>query len=236
MNKADLRLDWCSHEAVKFALRSWYYRPELPIGKLVRIGVWERGEFAGVVLFGMGASSCLGQRWGLTPLQTCELVRLALRPDHTAPLSRVLAISLKMFARHSPGTKLMITFADPSAGHHGGIYQANGWIYLGLTAPDKRYLYKGEWLHSRGVKPSGFTTLPGGRRMTCPRPQDCERMERTPGKHRYGFPLDVATRELVLRDAKPYPATDSPRVGTSTRDGAPVEVGGATPTPALQIS
>src|SRR4051794_10736224 len=59
-----LRLDFCSFEAAKYAVDRWYYRSEMPRGKTVKIGVWENGEFIGVVIFGMGASSELGKRWG----------------------------------------------------------------------------------------------------------------------------------------------------------------------------
>lgn len=48
----DLRLDWCSHATAARAVRRWYYRPEMPRGKLAKLGVWEDGTFVGVVIFG----------------------------------------------------------------------------------------------------------------------------------------------------------------------------------------
>lgn len=227
---SDLRLDFCSHEAAKYAIRHWYYRDELPIGKLVRIGVWEDDIFRGVLLFGPGASDSLGARYGFTPLETCELCRIALG-QHTAPLTRILRVALLLLHRQSPGIRLVITFADPSAGHVGTVYQAANWLYLGQTASDKRYLYQGRWYHSREVKTRGWTDRPGGKRTWAPKPIDCERVEPTTPKLRYGWPMDNEARERLQPFALPYPASsclggdtrDTPRTpaGRGRRDGDP---------------
>ncbi len=61
---------------------------------------------------------------------------------------------------------------------------------------------------------------------------------------RYLYFIDPTARERLTVPVLPFSAIDaagarmyrgkaSSRAGTSTRDGAPVEVGGATPTPAL---
>ena len=41
---ADLRLDFCTHEAAKHAVLRWHYSRAMPSAKLVRIGVWEGGQ------------------------------------------------------------------------------------------------------------------------------------------------------------------------------------------------
>lgn len=204
-----LYLAWCSHEAMRAALTQWYYRDAVPIGKLVRVGVWENATFSGVVTFGAGSSNALGKRWNLTPLQVCEMNRVALRPGHKAQVSRILSIAIKLLRSHAPGLRAVVTFADPEAGHHGGVYQGAGWIYTGKTADDRRYLYRGEWLHSRQVKEQGFTLGIGGQKSLCVRPSECERVERVPGKHRYVMPLDDETRALVMREARPYPKRET---------------------------
>jgi hypothetical protein len=38
-----------------------------------------------------------------------------------------------MVQRHCSGLRLIVSFADTAQGHHGGIYQAAGWIYSGGT-------------------------------------------------------------------------------------------------------
>jgi hypothetical protein len=84
---ARLRLDWCDFEAAKYAVERWYYRSEMPRGKLVRVGVWENGRFCGVVLFGMGSSGDLGKKWGLGLFECCEMVRVALGPHESPALA-----------------------------------------------------------------------------------------------------------------------------------------------------
>lgn len=208
-SKSSLRLDWCTHEAMVAALGRWYYRDVVPMGKLVRVGVWEDGQFAGVVVFGCGSSDALGKRFGLTPLDVCELSRIALRPDHKCSVSRVINLAVSKFLRvKCPGIRLVITFSDPEAGHHGGVYQGAGWIYIGKSAEDRRYLINGSWHHSRSVRASGFVTRPGGARVSCPKPSDAERVEKIPGKHRYALPLDDEMKTLVMKEAQKAPRPD----------------------------
>ena len=200
----DLKLDWCSHEAAKFAIRQWYYRDEMPIGKLVKIGIWEDGEFVGVVIFGMSASDALGKRWGLGTFECCELSRLAMRPDHKSQVSRVVRVALSLLRKHSPGLRAVVSFADPTL-HHGGVYKAGGWLYTGTTAPDRQYTDKaGRVWHSREVKESGWNLSIGGKRIRCPKPSECT-VQRIPGKHRYVMPLDDETKAKVEAFAMPAP-------------------------------
>ncbi len=42
-----LHLDFCSHEAAKYAVMRWHYSRRMPKSKLVRIGVWEDEKFVG---------------------------------------------------------------------------------------------------------------------------------------------------------------------------------------------
>ena len=124
-------------------------------------------------------------------------------------MSRVINLAVNKFLRvQSPGIRLVITFSDPEAGHHGGVYQGAGWLYVGKSAEDRRYLINGEWMHSRGVRACGYVTRPGGARVPCPKPSDAERVEKIPGKHRYMLPLDEEIRALVMREVQPAPRPD----------------------------
>lgn len=205
MAKTDLRLDFCEHRAARWAVEHWYYRREMPVGKLVKIGVWERGEFSGVVIFGMGASNALGKRWGLAGTEVCELARVALKPDHGCQVSRVLRVAVAMLRRQSPGIRAIVSFADPRF-HHGGVYRASGWIYTGQTAPDRQYVDRyGVTHHSRGVKERGWDRTLGGRIIRVPKPSECS-VIRIPGKHRYVMPLDADMRVKLAAFAQKPPS------------------------------
>ena len=56
-SKSDLRLDWCSHEAAKYAVEHWHYSQRMPAGKNTYIGAWEGGKFIGALVFGLGAGA-----------------------------------------------------------------------------------------------------------------------------------------------------------------------------------
>lgn len=177
----------------------------MPVGKVVRLGVWEDGSFIGCVLFGSGACNNLGGPYGLSSQQCCEMLRLALGP-HRTPSSRILAIAVLLLRRHSPGLKAIVSFSDPSAGHLGILYQAGNWIYTGETTPGRVYRLKGsdKIIHSRRVSPNGQKIGFNGNMEKVWRTDQCE-VVATPAKHRYVLPLDDATRTVVTRLAKPKP-------------------------------
>ena len=213
-SKIELKIDWATHEAAKYACENWHYSGCLPTGKLVKVGVWENGKYIGVVLFGRGASPHLGTKFNLTQTEVCELVRIALK-KHITPVSRIMAIAIKFLKSQNTGLKLIVSFADPNQGHHGGVYQANNWVYSGKSASTTEAFINGKWTHMRGAY----------YKMT----KDTKTRE-VQGKHRYLMPLDNDMKESIIKLSQPYPK----RVTKATSSDQ-LESGGAIPTNALQI-
>lgn len=214
----NLRLDWCSYEAAKYAVEHWHYSHAMPSGKLTRIGVWENNKFIGCVLFGRGATNHLVTQYGLTNVEGCELVRIALR-NHKTPVSRIISIAVKMMKRQAPGLRLIVSFADTKENHHGGIYQAAGWIYAGETGQQPFPVINGKLVHPRTLS----IMLRAGKfkkRSDVPHVL-------TPSKYRYLLPLDVKMKQEVLKLAKPYPKR---RELESKASGFQPLEGGAVPT------
>jgi hypothetical protein len=59
-----------------------------------------------------------------------ELSRLVRRPDAAVSLTGLIAATVRFLVRGDcPG--LLVSFADATQGHHGGIYQAASWAYDG---------------------------------------------------------------------------------------------------------
>jgi hypothetical protein len=222
-SRPELRLDWCSHAAAKYACETWHYSGTMPVSKSVKVGVWEGGQFAGAVIFAWGANPNIGKPYGLPMLETAELSRVALRA-HATPVSRILAIAQKMFAKQSPGVRLLVSYADTAQGHHGGIYQASGWIYAGTTSPKTDFMLRGQKLQRRSYTGRNF----GAGRLSVP--AAAVKVD-SPCKHRYLMPLDDDMRAKIAPLAKPYPK----RAGSSASGTSPDQGGrgGATPTPAL---
>jgi hypothetical protein len=222
MGKADLRIDWATHEAAKYACENWHYSKALPVGKMVKVGVWESGQFKGVLLFAWGMNKSLGSPYGLQMNECCELVRIALR-SHEVPVSRMMALALKWLSKQSQGLRLVVSFADPAAGHHGGIYQATNWIYTGQSAPNFEWRLNGKRLNKRAYTGHNFG------KPKCDVPAGAVRVT-LPGKHRYLMPLDAEMEKRVLPLAKPYPKRAKEQDSEN-----PSELGGATPTCTLHI-
>ncbi|MGV2431812.1 UNVERIFIED_CONTAM: protein Mom, partial [Pseudomonas aeruginosa] len=79
--------------------------------------------------------------YGLTQIQGCELTRIALK-NHKTPVSKILSIAIKFLKKQNPKLKLIVSFADPEQGHHGGVYQATNWIYSGQSGESYKYFDK----------------------------------------------------------------------------------------------
>ena len=217
-SKPVLKIDWATHEAAKFACLNWHYSKCIPKSKLAKIGVWEDGKFIGVVIFGVGATSDLVKQYGLQMQQGCELVRVALT-KHKTQVSRIVSIALKFVKSKFPNLRLVVSFADTSHGHHGGIYQAGGWIFNGTSQSSDEYIYKGKRWQGRS-----FRHLYKG-------------MEKHPdvqvvkgsSKYRYLMPLDNDMRKQIEPLSKPYPKRAKKQDSEN-----PSELGGAVPTDTLQ--
>ena len=199
-SKPRLLVDFVDAKAARLAVERWHYSQRLPLGPLVRLGVWEGDRFAGVVLFGRGASNTLGKAYGLGQTEVCELVRVAMRA-HATPVSKVVKFALRKLRESNPGLRLVVSFADPSHGHHGGIYQAGGWVYAGQSGATPMFFHDGRWKHNREVSGGAFG---GERRLTAEHVKHLPKKV-MPGKFRYLMPLDDQMRRQVAELAQPYP-------------------------------
>jgi hypothetical protein len=221
----------CSREAALWAVRAYHYSRTLPSGRALNFGAWEDGTIIGCVIVSRGACANIGQPFGLSQDQIAELTRIALAPGHVAPVSRVLAIVVRLLRRTNPNLECLISYSDQRQQHTGrGVYGACGWTYLGETAREATLWIHGREVHARTVS-SKFGTRdlqwlrtnvdPQARRIDCP------------PKHRWALALSPAMRERLIVVAQPYPKReqgaesgtpqrrrDSPSPGGSQRRGS----------------
>lgn len=196
-----LHLDFCLREAALFAVLAWHYSRALPAGRLVCVGVWENARFIGAVIFGRGASSEIGSPFGLQQSEVCELCRVALGP-HQTPTSRIVSIAVRLLRRQSPGLRLIVSYADPEEGHHGGIYAAMGWLFIGTTNRESLIRLHGRLFHPRTVASRYRTRSIDWLRAHVA--ADAGHL-RTQPKFRYALPLDAAMRGQLTPRVQPYP-------------------------------
>lgn len=207
MSDVDLRVDWCSYEAAKYAVTHWHYSRSLPTPPHNRVGVWENNQFIGCVIFGRGSNNNGHKPYKLDMTEFCELTRIALS-RHETPVSRIVKLAIAFLKQKSPGIRLIVSYADPNVGHYGGIYQAGNWVYTGKTSDDFEAIDKsGRKWHSRQVSRTGVKRQYGTLRSV-PKLDDCE-IVKLSGKHRYLYPLDRAMRKQIAPLAKPYPKRES---------------------------
>lgn len=210
MSKADLKLDWCDHKAAKYAVEHWHYSRSLSSSKNVFIGVWENTTFIGVIIFGRGANKSIASPYGLEQTEVCELTRVALN-THINPVTRILAIAIKLLKKQSPNLKLIVSYADPDQNHYGGIYQGGGWLYADMTKSADEYIVNGKRVHGRSLRSTRAShkfknlhsqnTEEWAKKVLDPN----TRKVQGSSKHRYLYPLTPEMRDKIESLRKPYP-------------------------------
>lgn len=175
----------------------------MPAGKLACLGVWNDDKFCGSIVYGTGANRNSSKMFNLRHNQTCELVRVALVKGHEFMVSRPLAVSIRMIKKSMPGLKLILSYADTAQGHHGGIYQATNWIYIGAVNQPE-FMIKGRRTHKRSLAAKygrNGNVLAWLKRHIDPSASTVA----TKNKHRYVMPLDDETSCMIRKIQRPYP-------------------------------
>ncbi len=222
--QVDLKVDWCSYKAAKYAVENRHYSKSLPAGNGARIGIWEDGNFIGCIVFSHGGTQNIGKPYDLDQWQCIELTRIGLK-EHQTPVSKLMSIGMARLTRLSPKLRLIVSYSDLMQNHFGTIYQAGSWIYTGMIPLD-RYVLFGKEIHPRTV----FARY-GTRSLRWLKQNiDPDVLSMTgKGKHKYLYPLDKAMRRQIEKLRQPYPKRTATG-GTST----PIDAGGSNPTRPLQ--
>lgn len=214
------RLDFCTVSAARYACLHWHYARRYPTSRTVRVGVWENGSYRGCLIFCISSNKNIGNPYGARPDTVAELSRIALR-QHETPVSRLIRIAISLLRRVCPGLRLLVSYADPEQGHVGGIYQAAGWVYAGMTKPTAEYRVGNRRMHGRAM------------RGTFGRGRDFPKIMGS-SKYRYLLPLDASTKEVVRCFAQPYPKRERSAAGGAAGDQP--AGGGSTPTRSLEAA
>ncbi len=127
-----------------------HYLHTMPGGTKLAFGVFSGKRFLVDMTLGVGPFNVDRLVAGSTRDDCLVLSRLWLADDLPKNSeSRVLAVILRSIGRDT-SVKFLVTYADPSAGHLGIIYQAGGWLYTGMSGPSVLYdLGDGVIRHSR---------------------------------------------------------------------------------------
>lgn len=159
-------------------------------------------------------------RWSEPVLELSRLVR----GDSQAPLSSLISQSAAMLKAR--GERLVVSFADKTQGHFGGVYQACSWLYAG--ARDRRMdgvIVNGVFVPGRSANSRWGTQSP--RKLAEMGIEALPHYDE--GKHLYYMPLGVAGKTRAKRlglSPRPYPKNAN---GPEDERGSPACEAGATP-------
>ena len=198
-SQVKLKLDYCSHEAARFAVEKWHYSKTMPNGKIVKIGIWEDDKFIGCVLFGNGANNHIGCPYGLKQTECIELLRIAIK-KHVSQVSKIIKVAIRLLLKISPNLKLIVSYADTKQGHVGSIYQASNFIYVGESIAQS-VLFNGKKTHGKSLSDRfGFGGIDKLKQID-PKAKIIHELP----KHKYLYPLTEDIKELCKKLSKPYP-------------------------------
>lgn len=108
-------------------LDEWHY-----LGSKCAGGAIAYGHDEGCCVFAYPRSNGV-TKW-FPGLKVTELARMVGKPNHDWAMSSLMAASLCEMRKR--GYDVVITYADPLAGHDGAVYRASNWTPLGLSSTE----------------------------------------------------------------------------------------------------
>jgi hypothetical protein len=162
--------------------------------------------------FGEAVAACVyrepSTRWS-EPVW--ELVRLVRTDDADIALSSLVAWSLRVIRAARPACDLVVSFADATHGHHGGIYQACSWHYGGQREANMDGLVvNGVFVPGRSCNQRWGTRSPA--KLAAMYPEWSVEPHYDTGKHLYWQPVRKSGRRKAARmglRSLPYPKPDA---------------------------
>jgi hypothetical protein len=226
-----MKITKASAKAVKFACMNFHYAKRLPVN-YVAYSVFENGIWCGCVIFGAGIMG-IEKPYALPKNSVWELVRVALNGKQSST-SKAVSICVRLFSKSAPAVKMLVSYADSDQGHTGTIYQAMNWAFTGSNNTADAYIdpSTGNTVHSRSHSPTGYSVRFNGLKKKVLNTRNLIRVK-TGVKHKYIYPLHKSVVPLCKSLAKPYPKK-ALEVHAVEHLAPSQEVGGSSPTPALQ--
>ena len=198
----DIRVQPIPFVAAKRILVEHHYLHSLPGGTKLAFGTFLKGRLLGAITFGAGPQNAYQMVYEVRQDECLTLTRLWLSDDLPANSeSRIISIALRALKKCTR-VKFLVSYADPTQGHVGTIYQATGWIYTGLSEAMPMFdLGDGRLRHSRSLSHS-FGSHSVKHFESCGVEVKVVPQSR---KHRYIYFLDRSCRDRLKTLVLPYP-------------------------------
>ena len=200
----DLKVQPIPKAAAKEIIVRQHYLHSVPGGTILAFGVFVGPRLMGAITLGAGPFNAHSLVEGASQDDRLTLSRLWLADDLPRNSeSWVLGVVLRAMRGHT-NVGFLLTYADPSQGHMGIIYQATGWIYTGASERSPRYdLGDGKPAHCRTV-----AAKYGSRSVHYLRDHGVPvRLIPQAPKHRYLYFIDPTLTQRLKVPVLPYPKT-----------------------------
>ncbi len=197
-----LRIMPISFRDAKTLLVKHHYLHSLPGGTNLAFGVFREIRLLGAMTFGSGPFNAHALVNRSQPDDCLTLSRLWLSDELPVNSeSRSLGVALRAIRKHT-SIKFLVSYADPSQGHLGTIYQATGWLYTGLSeAMPLLDLGDGVARHSRSLSHAYGTH---SRKYFQDSGVNIKIVPQA-AKHRYIYFFDQSLKKLLKPPILPYP-------------------------------
>ena len=147
-----------------------------------------------VVVFAIPANPNISKFLTGTPNVVWDMARLW-APDGHRPnlLTEAISVATLKLRKLEPDCTCLVSYADPSMGHTGGVYRAASWIYLGRTEnrvwrgpngeiiPRRKFHSGNTHINKPEIERLGFTEI------------------RRPGKYRFAHGLTKQVRRHLFK-------------------------------------
>lgn len=157
----------------------------------------DRGDVLAAIIFSIPPT-----RWAEDVLELSRLVRA---PTFDRPLTQLISFGVSRLRRAK--VPLVVSFADQTQGHHGGIYQAAGWHYDGQRERRMDGLFvNGTFIPGRSCNSRWGTRSPSKLQEKLPAASIEAHYDE--GKRLYWVAPTIAGRSKARRlglKSKPYP-------------------------------
>lgn len=192
---ADMPLTGARLRAVRATIEKHHYTHCVPSGKTVAFQVEEA-----IILFSIPANKNISSYLFGEPASVWELTRLWAPDGHERNLlTRAISVAIRGFRKAEPGVVALVSYADPNAGHTGGVYRAASWIFTGQSEESRAYVDASGQVFARRCFHSGGKGLTkaeieakGYKQLSLP------------GKLRFVHPLVKRARKLLKAHERPY--------------------------------
>lgn len=155
---------------------------------------------------------------------TLELARMvSLEPKPKNLESYSIARAFNWLKQNMPHIKIIISYADNTAGHHGYCYQASGFTYYGQSRPTKEHYLDGVRIHERVLNSRYGTSASSELKKLLGDRYVCKLNEKTKSRYYKIIAQNRREREQITKNilvsSLPFPKGDNTRYDMAIKGG-----------------